>query len=155
MISPTPFIFFQTLADALPTDLPFPSINLTATSLECAAPHNVPASYLITTDDAAIHISLVTPDRWLSESIEADLTHTGDKMEELLEEELIDLDQKQTYYKIDHYRDDQLRYTFRSSIPLFSPSDLSSPDIINQAIALLLAYQATFSPLGDMTPSDN
>ena len=34
----------------------------------------------------------MTKDRWLSESIEGDLEHTGDELEELLEEELVELD---------------------------------------------------------------
>ena len=33
----------------------------------------------------------MTKDRWLSESIEGDLEHTGDELEELFEEELVEL----------------------------------------------------------------
>ena len=34
---------------------------------------------------------MLTKDRWLSESIEAEVMHHGDSLEELIEEELIDL----------------------------------------------------------------
>jgi hypothetical protein len=91
-------------------------------------------------------ISLVTPDRWLSESIEAELVHTGDSIEELLEEELIDLGCDPDVVRVEHYRSDDMLYTFRT--PMTQASE------IDDVCTWLLAYEATFRVLGDMTAED-
>ncbi len=92
-------------------------------------------------------VGLATPDRWLSESIEADLMHTGDKLEEMLEEELIDqgLPKPALGLKVEHFRDDQKRYIFRTCFAETNPLRLA---------AVLLAYQATFSRLGNLAPRE-
>ena len=104
-----------------------------------------PAAYRVDVDEGgSVSVSLVTSNRWLSESIEAELMHTGDKIEELLEEELID----QGYegkLTCQHYRSDDLLFTFRSELPV-------KPDSKGAAGAAkcLLAYEACFRELGDM-----
>jgi hypothetical protein len=90
-------------------------------------------------------ISLVTPDRWLSESIEAELVHTGDSIEELIEEELIDLGVDPDVVRVEHFRSDDMLYTFQTPL---------TPASQNDACTWLLAYEATFRVLGDMTVED-
>ena len=91
-------------------------------------------------------VSLVTTDRWLSESIEAELVHTGDTIEELIEEELIDLGVDPDVVRVEHFRSDDMLYTFRTPLP--------AGTAIDEACTWLLAYEATFRVLGDMTAED-
>lgn len=107
-----------------------------------------------TGDQQQVWIGLFTEDRWLSESIEADLLHTGDKMEELLEEELVELDYQGAPVPIEHFRDDAKVYVFRSRLTIDgkdSPTDLA---VVDRAVKIMLAYEACFRQLGDMSPSD-
>jgi len=103
---------------------------------------------------ARIWIGLHTADRWLSESIEADLLHSGDKMEELLEEELVELGYDGGPVPIEHFRDDAKVYVFRSCLEISEAGSPTDPAVTDRAVKLLLAYEACFRPLGDMSPSD-
>jgi hypothetical protein len=112
-----------------------------------------PASYRLESDRGRIWVSLVMADRWLSESIESDLVHTGDKLEDLLEEELAELahgsSNPTARPTFEHYRSDDLLFTFRSPLPI----ELGSADVdqaADTASLWLLAYEATFRNLGDM-----
>ena len=93
--------------------------------------------------DGNWHVLMLTKDRWLSESIEAEVMHHGDSLEELIEEELIDLGLDKVEVKMQHYRDDEFRYVFKSPI---------GSNVTNTEIATwLLGYEAAFKQLGDMT----
>jgi hypothetical protein len=111
-----------------------------------AAASAAPASYRLFLENGTLWVSLVMADRWLSESIETDLLHTGDKVADLLEEELVELDLPAASLKIEHFRSDDLLFTFRSPIPVVA----ESPDAARQAVQYLLAYEACFRNLGDM-----
>lgn len=100
-----------------------------------------------------VWVGLYTPDRWLSESIEADLLHTGDKMEELLEDELLELG-FEARLPVEHFRDEQKRYVFRSPVFLPKGEKLDGEGMIDRVAKILLAYQAAFSRLGDMAGSE-
>ncbi len=107
---------------------------------------------LLVEPDGSVWVGLYTPDRWLSESIEADLLHQGDNMEDLLDEELVELGYEGERPVIEHFRDDAKQYVFRSPLPISgSPTD---PATIDRAAKLLLGYEACFRQLGDMSPSD-
>ena len=103
-----------------------------------------PASYRVFSEGGRVWVSLVMADRWLSESIEGDLMHSGDKMEDLLEEELIDQGAPVTRLKIEHFRSDDLLFTFRSP--------LERADAVGK---VLLAYEACFRNLGDMNAGED
>ncbi|MDX2147000.1 MAG: hypothetical protein SFZ23_05710 [Planctomycetota bacterium] len=105
-----------------------------------AAASAAPAWYRVQATGEGVFVSVVTPDRWLSHSVEADLLHTGDKLEELLEEELAELGLPGTRPAVDHYRDDEKLFTFRSR----------APKTAREAALFLLAYEACFRNLGDM-----
>lgn len=105
-------------------------------------------------DPAKAWIGLHTPDRWLSESIEADLLHSGDKMEELLDEELVELGYDAGPLPIEHFRDDAKVYVFRSVLTMQNHDASPSPEDINRVVKVMLAYEACFRQLGDMSPSD-
>lgn len=108
-----------------------------------------PAEYRVFADSGTLYVGLVTPARWLSQSIEADLVHTGDKLEDLIEEELID--QGLTGYRpnVEHFRDPDKLFTFRSPLSI-SMTTCDTPESIDRATRVLLAYEAAFRPLGDM-----
>jgi len=116
--------------------------------LQCAAKDAAePAWYRIDRTDGKLNVSLVTANRWLSESIEADLMHYGDPIEELIEEELIEQGYKGKALPVQHYRSDDMLYTFRSPLPIKGPDDKNAVQIATQC---LLAYEAAFRELGDM-----
>jgi len=100
-----------------------------------------------------VWVGLYTEDRWLSESIEADLMFKGDKIEELLEEELLDqgFDAR---LPIEHFRDEEKRYVFRSPVFLPKGEKLDGEGMVDRVRRVLLAYEATFRQLGDMSPKN-
>ena len=104
-------------------------------------------------DPAKVWAGLHTPDRWLSESIEADLLHSGDKMEDLLDEELDELGYEGGSLPIEHFRDDAKVYVFRSALTVAN-GDTPGLDDISRVVKVMLAYEACFLQLGDMSPSD-
>jgi hypothetical protein len=80
---------------------------------------------------------------------------TGDDLEEMIDEERIDQGfSRGELGKLDHYRNDEKLFTFRSTIPI----DLHSVDPSRDApdlLKCLLAYEAAFRDLGDMKPGDD
>ena len=131
----------------------FGPVRIEGGMLRCPALASAaPAEFRVFFDAGKTWVALTTADRWLSQSIEADLVHTGDKIEELLEEELVDLDWNKawgpTRLAYEHFRDDHKLYTFRSSV-----SDAGA-DAANRIAIALLAYERAFRPLGDMEADD-
>ncbi len=108
-----------------------------------------PAEYRLYEEVGKLWVSLVTDNRWLSQSIEAHLVNTGDKLEELLDEELYDLGYEGGTLTFEHFRSPDKLYTFRSPLPVKA----DSPDAAAVAAKCLLAYEACFRRLGDMESS--
>ncbi len=100
-----------------------------------------------------VYVGLLTPDRWLSESIEADLMHKGDKIEELLEDELYDQG-FEGRLPVEHFRDEQKKYVFRSPVFLPKGEKLDGEGMVDRVTQVLLAYEAAFRQLGDMSTAD-
>lgn len=123
--------------------------------LECKAKASgAPAAYRVEADGGKVWVSLVTADRWLSESIESDLMHTGDKLDELIEEELVELGCRSGCPGFEHYRSDDKLFTFRTAVPL-PPGGESTPEGIELIVQFLLAYEACFRNLGDMNADED
>jgi hypothetical protein len=130
----------------------FSDMEIADGMLRCAARASAaPAWFRLEADGGQWFVSLVTPDRWLSESIEADLMHHGDPLEELIEEELVELGFTSEGLVVQHYRSEDLLYTFRSPLPVREGSAEPDPDT---AATFLLAYEAAFRELGDMEADD-
>lgn len=108
-----------------------------------------PAWYRVSLVDDGVWISLETADRWLSGSIEEDLVNTGDKLDELIEEEVIDLGHVDAKVSFEHLRSDEKLYIFRSK--LTTPMD--DPKCAQHATIWLLGYELVFRELGDMDES--
>lgn len=118
------------------------------------------AWYQVAIDGGRVVVRLVTPNRWLSESIESDLMHYGDPLEELVEEELVELghdaQRDGPVAPVKHFRSEDRLYTFESVVPL--DAALTSGDAAQArslATRYLLAYEAAFRKLGDMAGGDD
>lgn len=105
-----------------------------------------PAWYELAIAGERAIVRFATPDRWLSESIESDLMHFGDPIEELVEEELAELGWRGKIPAIRHFRDDDRLYTFENLLP--------AADAVTAA-KFLLAYEAAFRALGDVGGGDD
>jgi hypothetical protein len=131
----------------------FDGVKVDQERLACkAAGSAAPAAYRLDMQDGRLWVSMVTPDRWLSGSIELDLLHTGDKLADLIEEELVELGCP-AKVAFEHFRSEDKLFTFRTVVPV-DPARLERPDERQAAIrtlgAFLLAYEACFRNLGDM-----
>ena len=124
----------------------FRSIEVLPDRLRCHAKDcPEPAWYELATVGSGLLVRFATPDRWLSESIESDLMHFGDPIEELVEEELAELGWRGKVPPIKHFRDDDKLYTFENPVPT---ADAAT------AAKFLFAYEAAFRALGDVGGED-
>ena len=130
----------------------FAEVTRTDQGVRCDARHVEEACYYAahTDQDGNLFVGWYSPDRWVSGSIEGDLVHTGDKIDELLEEELVDLGLS-IKLPLDHYRDDDKLFVFHGKVDL--PSDPAQAT--DALVKVLLAFQACFVELGDMAPGED
>jgi hypothetical protein len=129
----------------------FASVELIGNMVSCKALTNEEAAYRVEPHDAGLCITWVSPNRYLSQSIEADLMWTKDDLDELLAEELTEVGYSGPPLKtLDHYRNEEKLFTFRGVIPA-PPASLSAADLVK----CLLAFSATFGQLGDMKPGED
>lgn len=108
-----------------------------------------PAEYRLELVGDVLWVSLVTADRWLSQSIEQDLVHTGDKLADLIHEELVELGHAGGPVPCEHFRDDEKLFTFRSRVPV-RPEAFGESGAAEICTRFLRAYEACFRRLGDM-----
>ena len=119
--------------------------QMTGDLIQVKAPHDVDAWYELKATENGCLLALMTKDRWPSESIEGDLEHTGDELEELFEEELVELNWDGEVPPLRHFRDDLRQYVFSCEWPSKTPTEI--------ALALQ-AMVAMFTELGDMGGED-
>lgn len=125
----------------------FDGVRLDGARLDCTARGAAAeATYTVAAGNQGLSVSLSTPDRWLSESIESDLVHFGDPIEELVDEELVDLGWTSGCGRIRHFRDEAMRYVFTTDLPLSG----TAADDVHAGACMLLAFEAAFRQLGDM-----
>lgn len=130
----------------------FGSVEVRDGRLECAALASAePAFYRVERDERGVWVSLVTANRWLSESIESDLMHTGDKLDELIDEEFAETGWEHGRATFEHFRSDDMLFTFRTPIPLAA----DDPKLADAATAALLGYEQCFRALGDMEADED
>lgn len=110
------------------------------------------AQYRVTIENGHVYVELTTQDRWLSHSIEADLLNTGDKLEELIDEELIELGGAAIHAKVEHFRNDAKLFVFRSKLACKESTEPEPGDSrsVQAAFSAILAYEAAFRHLGEM-----
>ncbi|MAD20306.1 MAG: hypothetical protein CMJ52_09060 [Planctomycetaceae bacterium] len=126
----------------------FASVEIDGTSIRCRARDVESDAYYVLAPTGDGHVvRFETPDRWLSESVEADLYHSSDSLEELLEESLDELEwpiDRVPVTPFRHFRSDDFLYTFENDIPA------GEGDPESTAGTWMLAYEATFRELGDV-----
>ena len=105
------------------------------------------AFYKLQAKGDALFVSLEMKDRWQSGSIESTLTHSGDPLEELLDEELAELGYTGGQPSYQHLRDDHMMFVFQTKVPL---DGLTPEEAAKTAAQFLLGYEACFRQLGDM-----
>jgi len=130
----------------------FAAVELSGETLRCGARDAAEeAWYRVRREEGRWIVELVTADRWLSESIEADLMHHGDPIEELIDEELAEVERERGGAHdgppaIQHFRSEDRLYTFQT--PMSEPGGDADPVAVSN---MLLAFEAAFRELGDMT----
>ncbi len=128
----------------------FSKVELLADRVRCHAKDcPEPAWYEVAQVGDELWVRFATADRWLSESIETDLMHFGDPLEELVEEELAELGWHGKAPTIKHFRDDAKLYTFENPIPRDAYTG-SDADQLAGVVRFLFAYEAAFRALGDV-----
>ncbi len=143
----------------------FGKVRRTDLALICLArTPEAEAAYRVEVADnhQVVYVGLFTTNRWLSESIETDLLHTGDEIEELLEEELAEIKSPAGAKaapaaespKVEHFRNDELEFVFRTPIALPKGEELDGEQMIQRVSRMLMAYEATFGQLGDLKADD-
>lgn len=142
---------FEELAAAARATGLFPAVDRTTPGrVHCTAAAQPAAAFRIDHDQGKFWVCWVSPDRYLSQSIEADLMWTGDDLNELIEEELAESGYiGNPLGRTEHFRDEDKLFTFRSLIPV-------DADAVDAGVLLkcLLAYNAAFAELGDMKGKD-
>lgn len=132
----------------------FASVELTGEALRCTARGAAAdAWYLLERDCDGWAVSLLTPDRWLSESIEGDMLEGRDTAEELIDDELVELGFNGKAEQVKHFRDDAKVYVFRSRVPGAAATATAAE--APHAATYLLAFEAAFANLGDMQAETN
>jgi hypothetical protein len=143
--------FLESLAERARKQDVFGAVQVLSGRLRCdARDAAAPAWYAVEHDGTDWVVSLSTADRWLSESIETDLLHFGDPLEELIEEELVELGGEGPVPAPKHYRADDRTYVFRSTVK----GEGDRGRTMDRVVLWLLAYEAAFRNLGDMAGSD-
>ena len=108
---------------------------------------DIDAAFRLDPGEGGLEVSMKTPDRWLSQSVEATLVNSGDAIEELIDEELVELGCEDGPLPLKHFRDEQMRYVFVSPAPAGA-----TPETL---LACLRAYERAFAPLGDFAGEDD
>ncbi|MFT3684324.1 MAG: hypothetical protein QM783_05250 [Phycisphaerales bacterium] len=146
----------KAVADAARETGVFGEVTLQPGMVVCTAANSAdPAEYRVTVDKGELWVSLVTAARYLSQSIEQTLVHSGDKAGDLLRDELIDVGVLKSHSDplplVEHFRSQppEKLYTFRTPLAI-GGAGLAHADGQEAALKTLLAYRATFDELGGM-----
>ena len=124
-----------------------PRPMVTAAARAAAAP----AEYRVEVDRGRLYVGMATPDRWLSHSVEADLLHNGDHLEDLIQDELTELEYVgPALGAVEHFRDDDKQFVFRSAIGVNGIAG----DVVAIVATCVRAYEAALANLGDMDTSE-
>ncbi len=123
--------------------------------IACQSKIQPDAWYRIETDGGRLTANWVSEDRYLSQSIEAELMWTGDDLDDMIDEERVDLGfDRGPLGKLEHYRNPEKMFTFRASIPI-EMSEAEPERDAPELVKCLLAFEAAFRELGDMKPEED
>jgi hypothetical protein len=139
----------------------FASVEVGPNRVECQALASAaPAQFRFEREGETFWVALVMKDRWQSQSIEADLINTGDKLEDLIAEEIGEMGfEGNAHTTCEHFRSEDKLFTFRSRVPVHLPKILADAAAAREAEKTasqwLLGYEACFRRLGDMEGGDD
>ncbi|MFG0293577.1 MAG: hypothetical protein ACIAQF_13080 [Phycisphaerales bacterium JB065] len=113
-----------------------------------------PVYYRLELAGDQIAVGWYSPDRYLSQSIETDILWTGDDLDDLIDEELVDLGWDRGRLRpLKHFRNDEMLFTFVSATPIVAQS-VTQNDAEDLA-RVMLAYEIAFRELGDMAGDED
>lgn len=113
-----------------------------------------PVFYRLEVVEGLLAVSWCSPDRYISQSIETDVLWTGDDLDDLIDEELVDLGWNRGRLKpLKHFRNDEMLFVFISETPI-KAADATASDAEDLTKAVL-AYEIAFRELGDMAGDDD
>jgi hypothetical protein len=125
----------------------FASVERAGSRVVCTARTRPEASFRAVADAGAWFIEWASPDRYLSQSIEAELMWTGDDLDDLIGEELADEGFPGSLGGVEHFRDAEKSFVFRARVPAAAPA---AADIVKA----LRAFDKAFVNLGGMKPEE-
>lgn len=113
------------------------------------------ALFCVEIDDEGVWLAWASEDRYLSQSIEAELVFTGDDLDDMIDEEIVDAGWDLGKLAPNaHFRDDERRFVFRCKAPV--DAETLDPKTHAPAFASALAGMVeAFAELGDMQPDDD
>ena len=142
----------SSLLDRLRSSGQFATVDVVGDQIRCRARDvESEAHYVLSSTDRGLVVGFETPDRWLSESVEADLYHASDSLDELLEESLDELGwpiDAAPVPRFRHFRSEDLKYVFEHVVP-------DHGDAEEAAATWLIAYETTFRELGDVSGEED
>ncbi|MEM9082256.1 MAG: hypothetical protein AAGB34_01585 [Planctomycetota bacterium] len=112
--------------------------------------------YRVEVEDDVIWVGWSTPDRYLSQSVEADLVYTGDDIDDLIDEELADQESWVLGERLapsEHLRNEEKRFVFRSKTPI--QAGQGNDETAAHLLAAILAYDLAIRQLGDMKEEED
>lgn len=113
-----------------------------------------PVYYRLERAGDQIAVGWYSPDRYLSQSIETDILWTGDDLDDLIDEELVDLGwNRGRLNPLKHFRNDEMLFTFVSETPI-EANTVTENDAKDLA-RVMLAYEIAFRELGDMAGDED
>ncbi|GAB4515536.1 MAG: hypothetical protein Tsb0013_20120 [Phycisphaerales bacterium] len=112
------------------------------------------AQFCIEVDHEGVWLTWASTDRYLSQSIEAELMFTGDDLDDMVDEEIVD-----TGWDLGkltpntHYRDNDMRFVFRWKTPI-DPGAIDAKHHAEPFAKALAGVVEAFAELGDMSEDD-
>lgn len=129
----------------------FERVDVHPAAIEATPTSNEEAAFRVQAEGDGLVVAWLSANRYLSQSIEADLMWTGDDLNDLIDEEVAEAGYTGPELgRVEHFRDEQKRFTFRSKLAL-----LPSKATAQQIASLVLGYHAAFAELGDMKPGED
>lgn len=144
------------IAELVSADDAFDSVELRQTMVHChAAGAPAEAFYRVEFADGRLWVTWVSPDRYLSQSIEQVLVFTGDDLDDMIDEELVDLGwTRGALGRNEHFRDDEKLFTFRSALPV-DAATIVGAELARDAVRVLHAYRIALGQMGDMEAGED
>ncbi|HVZ94864.1 MAG TPA: hypothetical protein VG797_10175 [Phycisphaerales bacterium] len=128
----------------------FARVEQNGSTVECVPEGVENAAYRVEVDGGRVFVGWASPDRWMSQSIEAELNWTGDDLQELLADECRSHGYEGAPIgQFEHFRSEAKEFVFRNEVPVGKGGPGGARDA-ERVVQCLLGYEATFRELGDM-----